>query len=433
MTSFSDDPDKQLDSLNLLFTECLERHAPLRKVKMMHPPAPWMKTSQIEDLQKERNTLRHTAHLPNADSSMWNSFRSVRNRPKQAICSAHKSFIEKALSSKKSRYIWRVIHCILKPSPKPLRIDPDELNVHFSTTVQQTIGAPGTSLDTLANITDSLPKIPDNIQNFTIQPVTQRGVLECIKSLHSDCSTGADTIPARSVKLVAEDLADLLSHIINNCIKQSYFPTKWIMARVSPIPKVINPTSKNELQPILILLVLSKVFEKAVGIQMMSFAESASILHEGLLSFRKGHSTTTALLGMRDDIWKTMDKGEVTLMVMADLSKAFDTICFRTTLLKFHKLGFTKPSLKWLLSYLCDCRQFVQIDDKTSSCQTIAFRIPQGSILGPMIFNLYVSDLKNQKRTDCLLEERTLKESRIPSYLASALMRIFFGMNTSRT
>ena len=151
------------------------------------------------------------------------------------------------------------------------------------------------------------------------------------------------------------------------------------MARVSPIPKVVNPTSMNELRPISILPVLSKVFEKAVGIQIMSFAERASILHEGLWSFRKGHSTTTALLGVRDVIRKAMDKGEVTLMVMADFTKAFDTICFRTTLLKLHKLGFIKPSLKWLLSYLCDCCQFVQIDDKSSSCQTIAFEIPQGS------------------------------------------------------
>ena len=149
------------------------------------------------------------------------------------------------------------------------------------------------------------------------------------------------------------------------------------MARVSPIPKVVNSTSMNELWPILILLILSKVSEKAVGIQMMSFAERASLFHEGLSSFRKGHSTTTALLGMRDDIRKAMDKGEVTLMVMADFSKAFDTICFRTTLLNLHKLGFTKPSLKWLLCYLCNCRQFVQIDDKSSSCQTIALGILQ--------------------------------------------------------
>ena len=96
----------------------------------------------------------------------------------------------------------------------------------------------------------------------------------------------------------------------------------------------------------------------------MSFAERAFLLHEGLSSFRKGHLTTTALLAMKDDIRKALDKGEVTLTVMADFSKAFDTICFRTTLVKLRKLGFTKPSLKWLLSYLCDRRQFVQIDNR---------------------------------------------------------------------
>ena len=350
-----------------------------------------MKTPHIEELQQEKNTLRHAAHLPNAHSSTWNSFCSVQNRLKQAIRSARKSFIEKALLSNKSCEIWCLIQHILKPSPKPLCIDPDKLNVHFSTTAQRTIEAPATSLDTLADIIDGLPEIPDNIS--TIQPVTQRGVLECIKPLCSDSSTGADT-PGKICETVAEHLLDPLTHIINNCIKGSYFPTKWKMARVSPIPKVVNPTLMNELRPILILLVLYKVFEKAVGIQMMSFAERASLLHEGLSSFRKGYSTTTALLGMRDDIQKAMDKGEVTLMVIADFSKAFDIICFRTTLLKLHKLGFTKPSLKWLLSYLCDRRQFIQIDDKSSSCQTIAFRIPQGSILGPMIFNLYVSDFK---------------------------------------
>ena len=211
---------------------------------------------------------------------------------------------------------------------------------------------------------------------------------------------------------------------------------------------------------------------------------------------------------MRDDIRKAMNKGEVTLMVMADFSKAFDTICFRTTLLKLHKVGFTKPSLEWLLSYLCDRRQFVQIDDKSSSCQTIAFGLFQGSILGPMIFNLYVSDLKevipasikcSQYANDTTLYHHTpvqdlvggvslmnnalselhswSKESNLAlnpdktksmmfstrqmftcrnlssfplplsaggkdlerikntklNYLASTLMRIFFGMNTSRT
>ena len=175
-----------------------------------------MKTPHIEELQQEKNTLRHAAHLPNAHSSTWNSFYSVQNRLKQAIRSARKSFIEKALLSNKLCEIWCLIQHILKPSPKPLCIDPNKLNVHFSTTAQRTIEAPATSLDTLADIIDGLPEIPDNIS--TIQPVTQRGVLECIKPLCSDSSTGADT-PGKICETVAEHLSDPLTHIINNCIK----------------------------------------------------------------------------------------------------------------------------------------------------------------------------------------------------------------------
>ena len=88
-----------------------------------------------------------------------------------------------------------------------------------------------------------------------------------------------------------------------------------------------------------------------------------------------------------------MKRKEVTLMVLADFSKAFDTISFSTTIVRLYKLGFSKPFLKWLLSYLSGRSQFVQIDDRKSSYQSSQYGVPQGSILGPMIFNLYVSDL----------------------------------------
>ena len=186
-----------------------------------------------------------------------------------------------------------------------------------------------------------------------------------------------------------------LPEIINGCINKAYFPKPWKIARVSPIPKVDNPTTNDELRPISILPVLSKVFERLVGWQMSEFANSASLLHDNISSFRKGHSTTTALLGIRDDIKRAMKRKEVTLMVLADFSKAFDTVCFKTTIKKFYKLGFSKDYLKWLLNYLSGRTQFVQIDDTKSCLKSSQFGIPQGSILGPMIFNLYVSDLRD--------------------------------------
>ena len=130
-----------------------------------------------------------------------------------------------------------------------------------------------------------------------------------------------------------------------------------------------------------------------MAIQMTISADHAHLLHDRISAFRKGHSTNTALLRVRDDIRYAMKRKEVTLMVLANFSRAFDTISSCTTNVKFYKLGFSKPFLKWLLSYLSDRPQFVQIDDRKSSYQSSQYGVPQGSILGPVIFNLYVSDL----------------------------------------
>ena len=116
-------------------------------------------------------------------------------------------------------------------------------------------------------------------------------------------------------------------------------------------------------------------------------------LNDNMSGFRKGHSTATILMAMRDDIKSAMKKGELTLMLLADFSKAFDTINFKTVLKKLHRLNFSHGFLYWITSYLTNRFQYVQIDDKKSNLTPVCFGVPQGSILGPFIFNLYVSDV----------------------------------------
>ena len=193
-----------------------------------------------------------------------------------------------------------------------MRFNPDTLNGHFASTAQRTLNVNATPYVELTELIENLSDDSDYHTLFNNSPFSREEVFKAIKTLRSDCSTGADQIPTTFVKLVADNLAGPLTRIINSCITEAYFPKLCKIARVSPIPKVDNPTTNDELRPISILPVLSKVFERLVGWQMSEFANSASLLHYNISSFRKGHSTT--------NIKRAMKRKEVTLMVLADFS-----------------------------------------------------------------------------------------------------------------
>ena len=175
------------------------------------------------------------------------------------------------------------------------------------------------------------------------------------------------------------------------------------------------------MRPISILPVLSKVFERLVHQQVLPFIDSHNLLKDNISGFRKGHSTTSVLLRIKDDIIKAMKRGEITLMVLDDFSKAFDTIKYKTVLKKLDYLGISKSFLNWTIEYLTDRRHFVQIDDKTSDRSRVNFGVPQGSIMGPPIFNLYVADLHAHINMQChqYADDTTLYVHCKPSNLES--------------
>ena len=401
-----DDPDDQLSILNQLITESIANHAPLKRTKFTRPPAPWMKDPKITNLQSQRNILRKKAFETQNDDDMQR-YRDTRNRLKKSISSVKHDFYKTALSSKKPKLVWRTIHRILKPNIRKITATANDLNNYFCNVAENLTG----------KNTEEIAKLPTEDTEteiiFKMKPVTYHDIIKEIKSIRNDCSTGFDTIPAKFVKPVAEFIASPLTHIINNCIEKERFPKLWKTARVCAIPKVSSPASNSDYRPISILPILSKVFERIILKQMKTSLENYGALNDTQSGYRQGHSCVTLLHKLCDDINASYKKSEITLVVMADYSKAFDTVDHSTLLEKLKFLKFGNSFINLMNDYLTGRHQFVQIDDKQSTIQPVKFGVPQGSILGPILFNIYVHDLpeKIKSSTVQFADDTTLYRS----------------------
>ena len=146
---------------------------------------------------------------------------------------------------------------------------------------------------------------------------------------------------------------------------RKFFPDSWKVSRVCPIPKIDNSVTVKDFRPVPILPVLSKVYEKVRLSQLLNYIEKSAVYNPTQSGFCKGHSTTTLLLKFRNDIRKALNWNEITISVLIDYSKAFDTINHKTLFKKLVSMNFSNRTRKIIMSYLTDRHQYGQIDDQT--------------------------------------------------------------------
>ena len=229
--------------------------------------------------------------------------------------------------------------------------------------------------------------------SFQFECVPTTEVTKIIKNLASKNSSGHDGISARFIKRILETITPPLTHIINQSLCTGIFPDRLKIAKVIPLFKKGDQHILDNYRPISLLPVISKVFEKIVFDQLYQYFTDNDLIFTSQYGFRKLHSTELASIELIDRIAQYMDSGKLPLSIFLDLSKAFDTLDHSILLDKLKFYGISNTPLRWFQSYLRSRQQFVEFDGTCSGITFINTGVPQGSILGPLLFLIYMNDI----------------------------------------
>ena len=240
-------------------------------------------------------------------------------------------------------------------------------------------------------------------KSFSFQPTKHVDILKLLEDIKISKSAGIDNLAGKFLKEGASVLASPTTDLCNLSISLSSFPDDCKIAKLKPHYKKEAKTKPKNYRPISLLPLISKVTEKVIHNQTQNFLDKSRILYSYQLGFRKHYSTDTCLSYLTNKIQTGFEEGLQTGMVLIDLQKAFDTIHHGILLDKMKYLGFSTSTIDWFNSYLTNRSFIVNVGKEYSSPGKLSCGVSQGSILGPLLFLLYVNDMPQAVDSELLL------------------------------
>ena len=394
------------------FVRVADHHAPLiqKRVRGINN-CPWM-TSDIKKDIRQRDYYLKKARKNNKDED-WLNYRSARNRVTNIIKKAKNMYNRKLVddNSNDPKAFWKTIKNIL-PGEGKTKVSSIVIDGEHCTDSKKIanvfnnffIGAVKRLMETIRSTGTFVTPVRSKLTNdrktgtppFKFEVVTQEFVKINLKKLKTKKSSGLDNISPRLLIDSAEIVAGPLTSIINASLTIGVIPDDWKCARVTPLFKKGKRNDMDNYRPISVLPVASKLLERAVHSQLYCFLSKHKLLSPHQCGFRKHHSTESAAISLTDSIRRGMDQGLLTGSVFIDLRKAFDTVDHETLVTKLETFGIADIELTWFREYLSNRKQVVAVENELSDLGCISTGVPQGSILGPLLFVLLMNDLPDR-------------------------------------
>ena len=402
----SNEINESFDNFLNVFNEHLDVHIPKQKDNRVNykisPRLPWISKSLLRSINRKNR--------------LYYNYKSKKSEGSKAKYTLYKNILTTTLRIAKKKYYtmqlefykhdikntWKILKQAMNVSKKKSNIEKikcgnqvvnnpldiaNTLNSHFSM-----IGD---------NLARNVPNTNKHFSEFLDQPIpnsiffaptTKYEIMDVVTALKNKQSAGHDDISNFILKGVISSISDPLAHVFNVSILNGVFPERMKIAKVIPLFKKGDKLDPNNYRPISLLPTLSKILEKLIFKRMIDFLNTHNVFTNSQFGFRQKHSTVHALLNFVNKVAHSIDNHSHLIGIFLDFSKAFDTINHDILLYKLSHYGIRGKALEWFRNYLTNRKQYTFLNGHNSTLKEIKCGVPQGSLLGPLLFILYIND-----------------------------------------